>query len=525
MWRASSGIPRAGIPRVAETMAHSFRAVAATLIGQHLPNASSAQLGLLREVHSAVSQRIADIESTCAPDLRTPRSPPAEAIRERDATVDREAAMRGRARRGASALLAEPRVPHGSVTIVARGREIFGLQDGDEVPRSILTSIVKAPNGALLLADVANEGIRLFQHGSGTNLCGGQGDGYADGIGEAAKFNEISMAVLDPQRKRLLVVDHANFMVRAVTMEGVVTTFAGTGMYGSKDGPVAEATFRGPTGITVAPDGTVFVSDENCIRRIAPDGFVSTFAGVAGVCGLENSHRANESLFDTIEGIALSPDGTLFLADSGNHCVRSVSRDGVSATVAGGSSFDSDPDSDNDSDDDNRAGFRDGPAHEAQFCEPRAVAVAADGALYIADSGNMRVRQIRDGVVSTLAGRGATAAPTLTEGVGGEAQIMEPSGLFLDEPNGLLYVSTNQCWGQQDGGAPCGSVLTIAVPSSRDHFVTRVDPLFLTWLLVQNGRGCLTASEERHERRALEMLMAHPEVGVFSRVAKFLFWK
>lgn len=125
--------------------------------------------------------------------------------------------------------------------------------------------------------------------------------------------------------------------------------------------------------------------------------------------------------FDAPVAIALDPQGNLIVADSGNHRIRRVSPTGTATTVAGSD-----------------AGFADGPAAQAKFQMPSGVAVAPDGTIYVADAGNHRIRQIRNGVVTTLAGgeRG------LADGAGAAARFDTPCGIGIGAGGDLIVADT-----------------------------------------------------------------------------------
>eukprot|EP01043_Picozoa_sp_COSAG02_P095329 COSAG02_NODE_31704_length_528_cov_1899.069930_1_plen_145_part_01 len=139
------------------------------------------------------------------------------------------------------------------------------------------------------------------------------------------------------------------------------------GQSGHKDGPAHEAQFSGPHCVAVAGDGSLLVADNgnHCIRRVSADGRqVSTVAGAAGQSGHKDG-PAHEARFSYPYGVAVAGDGSLLVADNGNHCIRRVSADGRQvSTVAGAAG---------------QSGHKDGPAHEARFSGPCGVAVAGDG--------------------------------------------------------------------------------------------------------------------------------------------------
>lgn len=141
---------------------------------------------------------------------------------------------------------------------------------------------------------------------------------------------------------------------------------------------------------------------------------VSVFAGRGGywfgsIEGLADG-PASDALFDSPEDLAFAADGSVIVADTDNHAIRRISPAGVVSTLAGG----------------NGLGLHDGPAHEAQFSSPEAVAVAADGTIYIADTDNGLIRRLTpDGAVETVEVEGSP--------------FSDPSDLALDPQGNLLF--------------------------------------------------------------------------------------
>ena len=206
--------------------------------------------------------------------------------------------------------------------------------------------------------------------------------------------------------------------------QATVAVLAGDGVRGSIDGVGTRARFSEPFGIAAAPDGTIFVADaghSHLIRRISPDGHVSTLAGsVRGFADGAGSRAA----FSTPSGLALAADGSLYLADTGNHAIRRITRDGDVSTLAG----------------DGTPGYVDGPAHQARFNGPIGLAVAPDGRIVVADSYNDRIRVIDpSGAVSTLAGSGR---PGAEDGVADGASFDTPTGIAIDARGVLLVADT-----------------------------------------------------------------------------------
>ncbi|MEJ0088157.1 MAG: hypothetical protein WDM80_00140 [Limisphaerales bacterium] len=134
----------------------------------------------------------------------------------------------------------------------------------------------------------------------------------------------------------LFVADSQNHAIRKITTNGVVTTFAGQlGVAGSANGTGTAARFDSPCGLAFDKAGNLYVSDtgNGLIRKITSAGAVTTIAGVAGASGFLNGAVASAQ-FNAPLGIAVAPNGAVFVADSGNHCIRKISGGAVS-TFAG----------------------------------------------------------------------------------------------------------------------------------------------------------------------------------------------
>ena len=204
--------------------------------------------------------------------------------------------------------------------------------------------------------------------------------------------------------------------------QATVAVLAGDGTLGTIDGLAERARFSEPFGIVAAPDGTIVVADAghaHRIRRISPDGIVTTLAG--GARGFADG-PGTRAAFSTPSGLALAQDGTLYVADTGNHAIRRITPDGQVSTIAG----------------DSTPGFVDGPVQQARFNGPIGIAVAPDGRIVVADTYNDRIRAINsDGTVTTLAGSGR---PGADDGVGEVASFDTPTGLAFDT-SGILYVA------------------------------------------------------------------------------------
>jgi ABC-type branched-subunit amino acid transport system substrate-binding protein len=276
----------------------------------------------------------------------------------------------------------------------------------------------------------------LYVQGVTVSTLAGDGHrGYRDGPAAQARFNGLTGVAVDSQGN-VYVVEFLGNRVRRITPEGTVSTLAGTGAPGYADGPGSTAQFNGPTGLEVDDRGNVYVADafNHRIRVIRPDGpalssvegTVSTLAGV-GEAGYRDGPAA-QAQFYAPTGVAVDRAGVVYVADSGNDRIRAISPAGMVTTLAGSG----------------ERGFQDGLPDQAQFDAPFRLRVDAGGNVYVVDGnaaqgrGNHAIRRIApDGTVTTIAG---TGQPGLADGVAAEAGFYWPRDVAADAA-GNLYVT------------------------------------------------------------------------------------
>ena len=247
--------------------------------------------------------------------------------------------------------------------------------------------------------------------------------GYRDGPGAAARFNQPAGITVSTSGN-VTVADYSGHRIRQITPEGVVSTLAGSGQAGFGDGPVTSALFNRPVAIAVDSQGVIFVADHlnHRIRRITPQG-VTTLAG-SGSPSFADAQIGTNAGFNQPAGIAVGREGNVFVSEYGNHRIRKITPGGSVTTLAGGGGSGS--------------GFQDGPGADARFNYPGGIAVDGDGNVFVADWGNHRIRQVTpDGTVTTVAGSGAQAA---TDGTGTAAAFDHPRGIAID-PDGSIIVT------------------------------------------------------------------------------------
>lgn len=207
-----------------------------------------------------------------------------------------------------------------------------------------------------------------------------------------------------------------------------VTTLAGDGSPAFRDSAhPTQAAFSDPFGVAIDPDGAIYVSDageSNRIRKLAPDGTVTTLAG--GGNGDEGyaDGPGTQASFNTPSGIATDSSGNVYVADTGNNRIRKITPQGIVSTVAGQGT----------------SGHVDGPALQARFNGPIGIAVDPRGIIYVADTYNDRVRMITPGgQVSTVAGAGT---PGYADGDAGGALFDTPCGVVVTADGGLIIADT-----------------------------------------------------------------------------------
>jgi sugar lactone lactonase YvrE len=237
--------------------------------------------------------------------------------------------------------------------------------------------------------------------------------------------------------------DRDNNLILKVDRRGILSVFAGNGSAGfSGDGGTAtSASLASPNGIALDTSGNLYICDtsNNRIRRVAPNGIITTIAG-SGIRGFSgDGGPAYAASLAGPRGVAVDGTGNFFIADAGNHRIRRVSAAGLITTIAGSGSagFSGDP----------------GPATSAALNLPTAVAVDAAGRVLVADYGNQRVRAVQNGTISTLVGTGksgdvAEGTPALM------APISSPAGIAVDSAGNLLIADQlyNTIWKVNAGG-------------------------------------------------------------------------
>jgi len=263
------------------------------------------------------------------------------------------------------------------------GNGIAGFKEGEGLVAEFKLpfGIVTDASGNVYVGDGGNNRIRkVTAAGVVSTLAGNGNSGFVDGPADVAQFNNPEGVAVDASGN-LFVADFANYRVRKISGGGV-TTVAGNGIAGFKEGDALAAQFFDPEGIAVDESENLFVAEygNSRIRKIAA-GVVTTHAG-NGIEGFKDGAATNAE-FDSPFGVAADASGNIYVGDFRNNRIRKITGSTV-VTFAG----------------DGMDGFKDGPGVTAQFTRPQGVAVDALGNVYVADRGNHRIRKITKDLLS-----------------------------------------------------------------------------------------------------------------------------
>lgn len=248
---------------------------------------------------------------------------------------------------------------------------------------------------------------------------------FVSGLGTGNSLSKSTLGIALGGDGSIYIADADQQIVRKVTPLGLMTTFAGTGTLGAVDGTIASAQFNAPTGIAVDSSGIVYIGDQlnYTIRKITPEGIVSTLAGSAGLKGAADGKGAAARFWDVSE-ITMDRTGAIIVADKGNSAIRRVSPDGVVTTIAGALPI---------------RGSQDGALLTSRFFSPSGLARDTAGNIYLGDTSNFIVRKISGtSEVSTFAGKAGLNGKD--DGFGASARFAAPQSLATDQ-QGNVYVA------------------------------------------------------------------------------------
>ncbi|HEX2911525.1 MAG TPA: RHS repeat-associated core domain-containing protein [Chloroflexia bacterium] len=285
--------------------------------------------------------------------------------------------------------------------------------------------------GRIYLGDGGIQRAWLSNTGSYTaTVVAGTTRGYAGDGGPAtqAKFDQLFDAKVAPDGS-VYVIDLANQRVRRIGPDGIITTIAGTGIagYNGDNIPATQAKLFGPWGLAVGPDGSVYIAEySNRIRKVDPNGIITTVAGNGQVDGFGgDGSPATQARLAGPVGLAVGPDGSLYIGDTGNNRLRKVGTDGIITTIAGNGQ----PDNLGDG----------GNAKNASIYGPDRIALGPDGSVYFTSGGIVR-RVAPDGIIYTVAGNSNFNSPASRDGAAATSAYLNVRSLTA-EPDGTLILA------------------------------------------------------------------------------------
>jgi sugar lactone lactonase YvrE len=291
----------------------------------------------------------------------------------------------------------------------------------------------------LFIADWANNAIRRIDPSgkittvAGTGVSGYSGDG---GPAAEAEMSTPNTVIVDKYGS-IYISDWGNNVVRKVNPKGIISTYAGNGLqgYSGDGGSALSAELDGPTGIAIDNSGNLYISDSNSnvIRKVNSSGNISTFAGTGGVGRYSgDGGPALSAKFNSPSSLAFDLSGNLLVSDYNNGVIRKIDATGTVTTIVGNGT----------------PGFLGdgGPATSSELNSPGEVTVDFLGNLFVADTGNNRIRKINtSGIISTIAGNGNQGFSG-NNGPATAAQLNNPTGVVSDS-SGNLYLADelNNC--------------------------------------------------------------------------------
>ena len=286
--------------------------------------------------------------------------------------------------------------PDGTInTVAGTGNEGFSGDGGPALNAELdsPTDVALGPDGSLYIVDFHRKKVRrvtpdgIIETVAGSGVYGFSGDG---GPATLASFKSMGGIAVGSDGS-LYIADTGNDRIRQVSPDGIITTVAGMGSrpFGSNengDGNLAtRAWLFDPRDVAVGGDGSLYIVDNVVVRRVTPDGIITTVAGTGQQGFSGDGSGAIIAQFYWPVGVDVGDDGSLYIVDTGTHRVRRVSPSGIVTTVAGSGDI----------------GFSngsytgdEGPATQATFDYPHSVTVAPDGSLFVSDYRNHRIRKV-----------------------------------------------------------------------------------------------------------------------------------
>ncbi len=327
--------------------------------------------------------------------------------------------------------------PYGIITTIAGNDQSDYLGDGQQATNASLSypyGVAVDASNNLYIADSYNSCVRKVDSSGIITTVAGIGKSWNySGDGQQATNATLGdpRGVAVDASGNLYIADSGNSCVRKVDRLGIITTIAGNGQsdYLGDGQQATNASLNYPYGVAVDASGNLYIADSgnNCVRKVDSSGIITTIAGNGQSDYLGDGQQATNASLNNPWGVAVDASGNLYIADSGNSCVRKVDSSGIITTVVGiGQSWDYSGDGQQ--------------ATNATLRFPLAITFDTSGNLYIADSANSCVRKVDSfGIITTVAGNGQP--DYLGDGQqAANASLNNPYGVAVDAP-GNLYIA------------------------------------------------------------------------------------
>jgi trimeric autotransporter adhesin len=336
------------------------------------------------------------------------------------------------------------KVAAGGMISTAAGTGTSGFSgDGEPGPAAQIykpREMAVDPTGNLYIADSYNNRIRKvtldgrIHTVAGNGIQGFEGDG---GPATAAMMRIPNGMALDFSGN-LYIADSSNNRIRKITPDGVISTVAGSGTagYSGDGGSATLAQLNNPSNVVVDPSGNLYIADgfNWRIRKVAANGIITTFVGTGNYAYSGDGGRATAARITYPAGMTFDSAGNFYFADYGNHRIRKVTADGMISTAVGNGT----------------AGYRgdNGSAKAASLNHPTGVAIDSAGNIYIGDAGNNVVRMVTSGgIINSVAGNGimgysGDGGPATMASLNGGLAVNPMIGVTIDSANNLLIADT-----------------------------------------------------------------------------------
>jgi trimeric autotransporter adhesin len=309
----------------------------------------------------------------------------------------------------------------------------------------------------LFIADTNNNRVRRVTVDGVINTVGGNGTlGFGGDGGQAtAAATSYPRGMAFDSAGNLYIAEQANNRIRKVTPDGMVSTVAGYGTagYSGDGGAATQAQLNNPDNVVVDSSGNLYIADglNWRIRKVTPNGMITTVVGTGTMGNSGDGGAAIAAQIGWVEGMAFDSAGNFYFSNYRYHRVRKVNTSGIISTVAGNGTKGYSGDG--------------GSATAAMLSLPSGLAVDSDGSIYIGDAGNLVIRKVTGGIIRTVAGNGATGysgdggpatAAALNSGPAANATF----GLAIDSAGNLLLADPGNCVVRKV--TPAGIIDTIA---------------------------------------------------------------